>query len=86
MVDLIKYKWPIITIIIIIVALILMLTVGFAVGILSDNPDGLERALIDAMGEEWVENLPAAWIPILEWITNEYVAGIIGIVLSVIIK
>lgn len=78
-------KWPIFTIIVITTALMLMIAIGFTVGILSEDPDGLERMVIDTMGEEWLENLPSVWRPILEWITNDYVAGSIGIILSVII-
>jgi len=62
-----------------------MIAMGYTVGILSRDPDGLERTIIDIMGEEWLENLPSVWRPILEWITNDYVAGSIGIVLSFII-
>lgn len=80
-----SYKWPILTIIIIIVGLMVMLTVGFTIGILSEDPDGLERALIDARGENWLENLPSPWIPILGWVESDYIAGIIGILLSVVL-
>ena len=80
-----KYKWPLITIIVTVTALIVVLTVGFTLGFLSENPDGLERVLIDYFGEEWLENLVSPWTPILSWITNDYVAGIIGIVLSIAI-
>lgn len=62
-----------------------MLTVGFAIGILSEDPDGLERALIDARGETWLESLPSPWVPILGWIESDYLAGIIGILLSVVL-
>ncbi len=61
----------------------LVLATGFTIGFLSENPDGLERVLIDIHGEEWLENLISPWIPILSFITNDYVAGIIGIVLSI---
>ena len=63
--------------------LMVMVAVGFTIGILSEDPDGLERALIDARSEEWVEELPSPWDPYLGWIDNDYVAGIIGILLSV---
>ena len=60
----------------------LVLATGFTIGFLSENPDGLERVLIDVYGEEWLENLSSPWIPILSWITNDYFAGFIGIILS----
>ena len=78
-----RNKWPLITILIIIVALMSVLAVGFTIGFLSENPDGLERVLIDYYGEEWLENLYSPWIPFLSWITNDYVAGIVGVVLSI---
>jgi len=59
------------------------LTVGFTIGFLSENPDGLERVLIDYYGEEWLDNLFSPWIPFLSWLNNDYIAGIVGIVLSV---
>jgi ABC-type sugar transport system permease subunit len=80
-----RYKWPLITIFVIVAALTLVIAIGFTIGFLSENPDGLERVLIDYYGEEWLENLYSPWIPFLSWITNDYVAGIIGIVLSVLI-
>jgi uncharacterized membrane protein len=80
-----KYKWPILTVVIIIVVLMVMIAIGFAIGILSEDPDGLERVLIDARGEEWLENLSSPWEPILGWIESDYVAGIIGILLSIIL-
>lgn len=83
MVEFEKYKWPILTVVIIIVVLMVMIAVGFAIGILSEDPDGLERVLIDARGEEWLENLPSPWEPILGWIDSDYVAGIVGIFLSI---
>jgi len=78
-----RYKWPSITIFVIIATLMLVIAVGFTLGFLSENPDGLERVLTDYFGEEWLENLFSPWIPFLSWITNDYVAGIIGIVLSI---
>ncbi|MHA1234229.1 MAG: hypothetical protein ACTSQL_03980 [Promethearchaeota archaeon] len=78
-----RNKWPLITILTVIAALMLVLAVGFTIGFLSDHPDGLERVLIDYYGEEWLENLYSPWIPFLSWITNDYVAGIIGIALSI---
>ncbi len=83
MTDFKRYKWPIITVLVIIAALMLVLATGFTIGFLSENPDGLERVLIDIHGEEWLENLISPWVPILSWITNDYVAGIIGIILSI---
>ena len=80
-----RYKWPLITIFVIATALVLVIAIGFTIGFLSEDPDGLERVLIDFHDEEWLENLNSPWNPILSWITNEYVAGIIGIVLSIAI-
>ncbi len=85
MVDTKNYKRPIIYISIIIASLIFLMSIGFVIGFLSENPDGLERSLIDANGESWIESLPSPWNPILGWIDNEYVAGLIGIFLSVIL-
>lgn len=82
MAELKTYKWPILTIVIITVVLMVMLSVGFTIGILSEDPDGLERALIDARGEAWLEGLPSPWEPILGWIKNDYIIGVIGIFLS----
>ncbi len=78
-----RNKWPLITILIIVIALMSVIAVGFTIGFLSENPDGLERVLIDYYGEEWLENLFSPWIPFLSWITNDYVAGIVGVVLSI---
>lgn len=78
-----RYKWPLITVLTVIAALMLVIAVGFTIGFLSENPDGLERVLIDYYGEEWLENLFSPWIPFLSWITNDYIAGILGIVLSI---
>ena len=83
MVEFKRSKWPIITVLVIIAALMLVLATGFTIGFLSENPDGLERVLIDTYGEEWLENLFSPWTPILSWITNDYVAGIIGIISSI---
>ncbi len=85
MVEMSRYKWPLITVVVVIAALMFVLAVGFTIGFLSENPDGLERVLIDINGEEWLENLISPWVPILSWVTNDYVAGIIGIVLSIAI-
>ncbi|MBD3255842.1 MAG: hypothetical protein GF383_12165 [Candidatus Lokiarchaeota archaeon] len=81
--DISDYKWSIITIVVIIGVLMLMIAVGFTIGILSEDPDGLERALIDARSEEWLEGLPSPWEPILGWVESDYVAGIIGILLAI---
>ncbi|MFX1502683.1 MAG: energy-coupling factor ABC transporter permease, partial [Promethearchaeota archaeon] len=80
-----KYKRPIISILTIIGTLILSISVGFTIGFLSNAPDGLERVLIDQNGEEWVKNLMSPWVPLLSWISNDYVAAIIGIILSIVI-
>ncbi|MFX0187283.1 MAG: hypothetical protein ACFE8A_06055 [Candidatus Hodarchaeota archaeon] len=78
-----KYKWPVLTIVIIIVALMLMIAVGFTIGILTEDPDGLERSIIDARGEDWLESLSSPWEPILGWIGNDYIIGIVGIFITV---
>ncbi|MFX0018631.1 MAG: hypothetical protein ACFFAK_09260 [Promethearchaeota archaeon] len=80
-----KYKWPIITVSTIIILLILIIAIGYPSGILSENPDGLERVLIDYFGESWLENLKSPWNPILGWIENQYIAGIIGVIFVAII-
>ena len=63
----------------------LMIAVGFTIGILSDKPDGLERVLIEKNGESWLEDLESPWVPILSWITSDYGAGIIGILISIVL-
>jgi cobalt/nickel transport system permease protein len=78
-----KYKRPIISSLAVIGTLLLMIAVGFTIGFLSDAPDGLERVLIDQNGESWLENLVSPWIPLLSWITSDYGAAIIGILLSI---
>ncbi|MFX1489926.1 MAG: energy-coupling factor ABC transporter permease [Promethearchaeota archaeon] len=80
-----RYKKPILSIIVVVGGLILMIAIGFTIGILSNAPDGLERVLIDQNGETWLENLVSPWIPILSWITSDYGAAILGILLSVIL-
>ncbi|MBD3215442.1 MAG: hypothetical protein GF311_22725 [Candidatus Lokiarchaeota archaeon] len=76
-----RYKWPVISIIIIFGVLSIMLSVGFTVGILSGDPDGLERVLEDSgVGEP-----ESFWTPFLSFITNEYVAGLLGLLLAAII-
>ncbi len=80
-----RNKWPLITILIIITTLMFVLAVGFRIGFLSENPDGLERVLTDYYSEEWLENLFSPWIPFLSWLTNDYIAGIVGIVLSIVV-
>ncbi|MHA1194985.1 MAG: hypothetical protein ACTSRH_02790 [Promethearchaeota archaeon] len=82
MVDFKRYKWPLISIGIIICVLILIMSIGYTIGILSEDPDGLEKVLITFRGESWLEGLVSPWIPILSWIDNDYIAGIIGILLS----
>ncbi|MFX1324959.1 MAG: hypothetical protein ACFE8N_08375 [Promethearchaeota archaeon] len=77
-----KYRWPIILSCLIIGILMLMMSIGFTIGFLSEKPDGLERVLIDHYGEDWLENLASPWTPLLSWITNDYFAGFIGIILT----
>ena len=72
-----KYKWPLFTIVVTILVLILLLTVGYSLGILSENPDGLEKVL----ETEGVSEPESFWTPILSWIENNYIAGILGIVI-----
>jgi hypothetical protein len=62
-----------------------MIFIGYPLGILTEDPDGLERVLIDQNGESWLEGLTSVWIPFLSWIENNYIAAIIGVLLSVII-
>ena len=85
MVEWVRYKWPIIGIVSITTVLLIMIAVGFSIGFLSEDPDGLERVIIDAKGEEYLEGLPQAWNPLLGWLESDYFAGIIGIVLSVVV-
>ena len=80
-----KYKKPIISIFAVIAVLMLMIAVGFTIGILSDAPDGLERVLIDQNSESWLESLVSPWEPIFSWITSDYGAAILGIAVSVIL-
>ena len=80
-----KYNRSLLYIVILIVILMVIIAIGFPLGFLSEDPDGLERVLIDSQGESWLENLEAFWYPILSWIENESVAGIIGILLTLII-
>lgn len=80
-----KYKWIIISIFVIIGVLMLMIAVGFNIGILSDKPDGLEKVLIEKNGESWLEDLESPWVPILSWITSDYGAGIIGVLISIVL-
>ena len=80
-----EYKIPLITVAVVLGVLLVMIAVGFTIGILSEDPDGLERVLIDANGEEWVENLPVYLQPIFGWLSNDYVIAIIGVSLTVVI-
>ena len=80
-----RYKRPITSVFIVIGGLVLMIAVGFTIGVLSDAPDGLERVLIDQNGESWLENLVSPWEPLLSWIKSDYGAAIIGIAVSVIL-
>ena len=84
-INVVKYKRPITSILAVSGVLLLMIAVGFTIGILSGAPDGLERVLIDQNTEEWLDNLASPWIPLLSWITNDYGAAIIGIVISILI-
>lgn len=77
-----KYKIPIILICLTIGILMLMISIGFTIGFLSSNPDGLERVLIDQYGEEWLDNLASPWTPFLNWISNDYFAGFLGVILT----
>ncbi|MHA1883429.1 MAG: hypothetical protein ACXAAI_00725 [Promethearchaeota archaeon] len=77
-----KYRSFIILTVLIVGMLMLLMSIGFRLGFLSNNPDGLERVLIDQKGEYWVENLTSPYVPLLNWISNDYVAGIIGVVLT----
>ncbi|MBN1802217.1 MAG: hypothetical protein JW891_11960 [Candidatus Lokiarchaeota archaeon] len=74
-----QYKIPIITILVVIIVLMVMLAVGFQIGILSTDPDGLEKTLEDA-GVQEPEPFFEAF---LGWISNDYIAGILGIILTV---
>ena len=85
MLSLKENKKPIISIFVIAGVLMVMIAVGFTIGILSSNPDGLERMLIDANGEAWLENLPVFLQPIFGWLENEYIVGILGMVFTVTI-
>jgi len=58
-----------------------MLSIGFTVGFLSEDPDGLERVL-----EDWgVAEPEAFWLPFFSFISNEYVAGLLGLILTTVI-
>jgi len=85
MLSLKEHKKPIISIFFIAGVLIVMIAVGFTIGILSSDPDGLERMLIDANGESWLESLPVFLQPIFGWLENEYIVGILGMALTVTI-
>ncbi|MFX1455332.1 MAG: hypothetical protein ACFFDB_08130 [Promethearchaeota archaeon] len=78
-----KYKIPIILSSLTIVVLVLMLSIGFTIGLLSNNPDGLERVLIDQYGENWIDNFASPLTPLLNWISNDYFIGIIGIIATI---
>lgn len=79
-----KYKRPLISILAVIGTLILMIAVGFTIGILSTDPDGLERVLIDQNGESWLESLTSPWIPLFSWM-NDYGAAILGVIFSILV-
>ena len=78
-------KRPIISIAIVTGVLMLMIAVGFSIGIISDAPDGLERVLIDQNGETWLESLESPWVPLFSWVKSDYGVGILGITLSVVL-
>ncbi|MHA2009021.1 MAG: hypothetical protein ACXABO_16565 [Promethearchaeota archaeon] len=85
-----KLKQPIITLVIIMGVLMLTLGLGFRVGILSRDPDGLTRTLIDGNGsgeegEIWMEDLLSPWSSPLGNINNEYFTGIIGIAFTFVL-
>jgi uncharacterized membrane protein len=80
-----NHKKPLIYTLIIIGIFVVILAIGFPLGFLTQDPDGLERVIIDSRGEPWLENLESFWFPILSWIQNEYVAGILGIVITLVI-
>ena len=80
-----NHKKPLIYIVIIIAIFIVVFAIGFPLGFLTQDPDGLERVIIDFRGESWLENLESFWFPILSWIQNEYVAGILGIIITLLI-
>ena len=80
-----KYKRPLTSIIAITMTLIVMIAVGFTIGILSSGPDGLERVLIDQNGESWLDSLTSPWVPLLSWIKSDYGAAILGIVISILV-
>ena len=77
MINIKKYKTPIIIIFCVIIVLAIMLSIGYTIGFLSEDLDGLERVVEDA-GVSETKNI---WTPILSWIENNYIAGIVGIVL-----
>jgi hypothetical protein len=79
-----RFKRPVTSVVIIIGVLMLMIAVGFTIGILSEAPDGLERVLID-YDENLLNNLEHSWIPLLGWVKSDYSIGILGIIISVII-
>ncbi len=85
MLSLKENRKPIFSIFIIVGVLMVMIAIGFTIGILSSDPDGLERMLIDANGEAWLENLPVFIQPIFGWLENEYIIGILGMTLTVTI-
>ena len=80
-----NFIWPIITLVIIISGLMVMIAVGYTIGILSDDPDGLERALIDIKGEKWLEGLSSPWESIFGGFENDYFAGVLGILLTTVL-
>ena len=70
---------PIIVIVVVTTVLILMIAFGITIGIVSADPDRLERMIEDAGVEE-----PAGFFePLLAWIQNEYIVAIVGILLII---
>ena len=81
MLSLKESKKPIITILVVIVGLLVIMAVGFTIGILSTDPDGLERVLLDA----GVEEPEAFFTPLLAWIENDFIIAILGIGMTAVI-
>jgi len=79
-----RYKRPVTSVVIVVSVLMLMIAVGFTIGILSEAPDGLERVLID-YDENLLKNLEYSWIPLFSWVKSDYSAAILGTIISVII-
>lgn len=77
-----NYKMPIITIIVVVCVLLFFVAFGETLYLLSSNPDGLEKTLLDAgTGEP-----ESAIAPLLGFLENDFVIAIIGIILIVMIS